>query len=237
VVVRNLNLDGSRSPKCAKGDTCNILPSPIVNANDTRWINNDITNRHTAICFNVGSSAQETARGTLIKNNRIHNCGRLPATNHDHGIYLNFAKATQIFGNTIYDNADRGIQLRANADGTIIKRNVIDGNGQGLVFSGAFGEASDNTTVRYNVITFSTDRYDVEAWYPDGNPQGAGNSVYSNCIYGGNQGEIKSSNGGFTARDNAFEDPLYADRANHNYVVRNNGCPAVWDGIPDAGHR
>ena len=71
------------------------------------------------------------ARGTVIERNRIHNCGQLPPTNHHHGIYVEASDGARITDNWIYDNADRGVQLFPDAQGTYIARNVIDGNGQG----------------------------------------------------------------------------------------------------------
>ncbi len=43
-----------------------------------------MTNYHTAICFSV----VDGANGTVIENNNIHDCGTLPVTNNDHGIYV-----------------------------------------------------------------------------------------------------------------------------------------------------
>ena len=72
----------------------------------------------------------------VIEGNRIHDCGELPAANHDHGIYVGNAAGRSIRDNWIYDNADRGIQLYPDADRTAITGNVIDGNGQGVIFGG-----------------------------------------------------------------------------------------------------
>ena len=235
VVVRNLKLDGSRAPRCKKGDTCNTLPSPIVNANYTRWIENDVTNRHTAICFILGNKHTGAARRTLIKNNRIHNCGRRPVTNLDHGIYLDYAKGTRILNNAIYDNADRGIQLRSNADGTIIQRNIIDGNGQGIIFSGNAGKASDNTKVRKNIISNSRVRHNVEHWYPSKNPVGRKNFVKSNCLWASHSKPYYRDNGGvkmpavgYKARSNVVKAPRYVNRGAKNFRLRKSSpCRAI----------
>ena len=72
----------------------------------------------------------------MIEHNRIHDCGVLPATNLDHGIYVAEADHTVIRRNLIYDNADRGVQLYPDADGTVVTGNVIDGNGEGVIFGG-----------------------------------------------------------------------------------------------------
>ena len=59
----------------------------------------------------------------------------LPANNHEHGIYVEASDGAQIVDNWIYDNADRGVQLFPDAQGTYVARNVIDRNGQGVIFS------------------------------------------------------------------------------------------------------
>jgi parallel beta-helix repeat protein len=226
VVVRNLNLDGSP----------NELPSPTVNADNTRWLNNDVTNRHRSqSCFVIGDKHYGVADGTLISNNRIHDCGRLPRTNYDHGIYINEGRGTRIIDNEIYGNSDRGIQLRTNAQRTVIRRNVIDGNGEGIIFSGSDGTASNNTTVENNIISFSAVRHNVESFYPKGNPTGKGNLIADNCVYGGARGNahggIQSPQVGFKARNNAVKNPLYVNRAKDNFRLRaGSPCKAILAG-------
>ena len=51
----------------------------------------------------------------MIEHNRIHDCGELPATNFDHGVYVAEARDTVIRDNWIYSNADRGVQLYPDA--------------------------------------------------------------------------------------------------------------------------
>ena len=59
-----------------------------------------------------------------------------PVTGHDHGIYVEGANGVRITNNLIYDNADYGIHLYPDAEGTYVARNVIDGNGGGVIFAG-----------------------------------------------------------------------------------------------------
>jgi parallel beta-helix repeat protein len=192
VTVSNLNLDG-------KNDA--LLPSPTVNADNVKFVGNDVTNEHTEICFIVGSSWGR-AQNTLIQGNRIHDCGKLPSSNQDHGIYVSAADNTQIVDNVIVDNVDRGIQLYPDAQGTVIRHNIVDGNGEGIIFSGAGGVASNDTIVEQNVFSSSTIRADVESWYPSGNPVGTNNVVRNNCVVPGAGGGIDTSAGGFTAASN-----------------------------------
>ena len=154
--VENLALDG------APGDG----PSPTVNASDVVSRGNDVTNRNTRICFVLGDDVYGEADDTLIEDNRIHDCGRLPATNHDHAIYVAHASGTVIRDNLIYRNADRGVQLYPDADDSLVTGNVIDGNGEGLIISGNDDKASDNNVVESNLITNSTIRYNVESHWP-----------------------------------------------------------------------
>ena len=72
----------------------------------------------------------------VIRRNRIHDCGELPSTNKNHGIYVSEAKRTMIRDNWIYDNADRGIQLYHDADRSRVIGNVIYHNGDGIVING-----------------------------------------------------------------------------------------------------
>jgi parallel beta-helix repeat protein len=176
VTIEGLYLDGTN----AAG-----LPSPTVNADGVTFVRNDVTNNHTGICFALGHQDWGRANGARIEFNRIHDCGRLPATNHDHGIYITAATGVDIRGNWIYDNADRGIQLYPDAQNTTITGNVIDRNGQGIIFSGEGGLASSGNLVEGNVITNSRLRNNVESWYPAGNPVGRNNVVRNNCVKGG----------------------------------------------------
>jgi parallel beta-helix repeat protein len=230
VTVSDLDLNGRNSE---------TLPSPTVNASDTTFTGNDVTTDHTAICFVLGNAGYGRAVRTLIQRNRIHDCGVLPAQNHHHGIYVSDADDTRILENWIYDNADRGIQLYPDAQRTTIRGNVIDGNGQGIIFSGAGGSSSNDTVVENNVITNSKIRYDVESWYPSGTPAGTGNVVRHNCIHGGERGEIQSPQVGFSVSSNVIADPGYADRAGKDFrLASGSRCAEILGGAaapPGAG--
>ena len=217
VTFQDLVLDGRN----AKG-----LPSPTVNANDAVFRNDEVTNHRTAICFMLGSSTWGRADRTLIEDNTIHDCGVRPRTNKQHGIYVSHGDYTVIRNNWIYRNADRGIQLYPDAQHTTITGNVIDANGEGIIFSGAGGLASNYNTVTSNLITNSRVRYNVESFYPAGNPVGTGNVVAGNCLWGGAHGNIQGSRIGFTTSDNLIADPLYVDRASGDYNLQ-SGSPCA----------
>ena len=217
VQVTDLNLVGASS---------STLPSPTITADDVVFARNDVTTNHTAICFIVGEPTYGHARRTLIEGNRIHNCGVMPAANHDHGIYVEEATDTVIRGNWIYDNADRGIQFYPNADRTKVVGNVIDGNGQGIIFGGNAHNSADGNVVERNVISNSNIRFNVESYYDPGNAIGTGNRVRQNCIYGAtgwyagpdNSG-IQDPQQGFVAADNMIEAPQFVDRAGKNFEL------------------
>ncbi|MEA2352968.1 MAG: hypothetical protein QOJ14_1382 [Thermoleophilaceae bacterium] len=215
VTIEQLNLDGHDGAPCASD--CAVLPSPTVNGDHVIFQDNDVTNRHAGICFNLGHPGYGRPQGAIIQRNRIHDCGRMnPESNHDHGIYLAYTDDAKILNNVIFDNADRGIQLYPDAQHTLIKGNVIDGNGEGLIFSGAGDSASNNNIVENNVITNSRTRHDVESYYPD--IVGSGNTVRNNCVFGGKQGPI-ASEWGFNVETNLKVDPQYVDRAGKDFTL------------------
>jgi parallel beta-helix repeat protein len=224
VTIANLDLNG-------KNDGHN--PSPTINANHARFVGNDVTNDHTDICFLLGNQWGSTA-GTSIESNRIHDCGVLPAANHDHGIYIEEATDTEIVGNLIYDNADRGVQLYPNAQRTHIAGNVIDGNGEGIIFSGAGSDSSNDNVVEDNIITNSNQRNNVESFYPDGTPIGTGNVVRNNCISGGDRdrgnGGIAEDTTGFKVENNnvVSHAPKYIGRADKDFrIADDSACAGI----------
>jgi parallel beta-helix repeat protein len=176
LVIRGLELNGRNR---------NSLPSPTVNGRHITFVDNDVTNDHTGICFVLGHRLYGTARDVTIRDNRIHDCGRLPPTNHDHGIYVSVARNTRIVGNRIYSNADHGVQMYPDAQRTYVARNVIDGNGEGVLFGGTADLAPRDNLVEHNVITNSRKRYNVESHFERGGAIGEGNVVRDNCIFGG----------------------------------------------------
>lgn len=212
VTVSAMNLNGRNA---------NNLPSPDINAAHTTFTANDVTDEHTAICFDLGSdTTYGRATNTLIQRNRIHDCGTLPAANHDHGIYVESSTGAQILENVIYNNADRGIQLYPDAQQTTVEHNIIDSNGEDIIFSGDFGTASSNNTVANNLITNATIRADIESWYPAGNPVGQDNTVHNNCVWGGVTATIQTAEIGFTATDNnTTANPQYVNPTTGDYRI------------------
>jgi len=210
VVIQSLNLNGRN------GDN---LPSPSVYGDGVVFRDNDVTNDHTTICFILGSDQFGRARGTLIERNRIHNCGQMPPTNHHHGIYVEASDGARIVENWIYDNADRGVQLFPDAQGTYVARNVIDGNGQGVIFT----RTSANNVVENNVISNPALRYNIEDWQLSG----GGNVARRNCLWsdrlkgGGIQPGLSVS-----VVDNLVIDPGYVNRGAKDFRLK-PGSPCL----------
>lgn len=204
IVVQNLTLVGRNR----RG-----LPSPTINGDHIRFERNEITNLHTGICFALGHPSFGLAERVTLRGNRIHNCGRLPATNHDHGVYVSYARHARIVANWIHNNADRGVQLYPDAQRTYVAGNVINANGQGLIFSGAGGTASSGNLVEGNVISNSRLRHNVESFFPPGAPQGRNNLLRRNCIGGGprdgGRGGIAEPPAGFGVRGNVIGRPAF----------------------------
>jgi hypothetical protein len=203
--------------------------TPTVRINGRRITirGTDITNNHLGICVAVGGAFEQwgIARGVALLWDRIHDCGRLPATNHDHGVYVEGAVGTVISDSLIYDNADRGIQFFPNAQRSVVTDNVIDGNGEGILFSsetagGAYSRAyasSDNLVTR-NIISNSRVRANLETWWAG--PVGIGNVAKSNCLWNGAQGNLDLSAGGVLAVANVVANPGFVDRAADDFRLK-----------------
>jgi len=211
----------------------NDTPTLRVNGRRITIRGSEVTNDHRGICVSIGGGFERwgIARGVALQWDRIHDCGRLPATNHDHGVYVEGAVGTVVSDSLIYDNADRGIQFFPNAQRSVVTNNVIDGNGEGVIFSSesAGGEysaayASNNNLVTRNVISNSLVRYNLEAWW--GGPVGIGNVAKANCLWNGAQGNLDLAAGGVLAIANVVANPGFVDRGAKDFQL-NAGSPCA----------
>lgn len=213
-------------------------PSPtasigiLILADDVIVRDNDITTGdQKGICIHTDNEGTTLPERWIIERNRVHDCG--VSNNHEHGIYIADGNGT-IRDNVIYDNADRGIQLYPNADGVLIHNNTIDGNGQGMIF-GSCGppvdndcsttQTSDNNTVRDNVFTHATIRWNIEQY----GTAGSGNLVTTNCVFASNpnyttNGGIQPNMPGVTVTNNTVADPGYTNRALKDFRFSNSAC-------------
>ena len=196
----------------------------------------NITNLHRhSSCVLTGSYYSRRApRGIHIVGNRIHDCGEIPRTNHDHGIYVAHSRRAVIKRNWIYDNADRGIQLYPRAQRSIIKGNVIDHNGTGINFSGVGGVTSNHNLVRGNIISRSVVRWNAASG-PTG-PRARGNVVRGNCVFASNRrfrsnGGIEKPSRNFRARHNRIAKPQFMHPGSGDYRLRaSSRCRGVYRG-------
>ena len=164
----------------------------------------------------------------MIKRSKIHDCGRLPSENQDHGIYLSAASHTVIRHNWIYRNADRGIQLYPDAQRTRVIGNVLYGNGEGIIFSGDRRVAANHNLVAENIIADSKIRSNVESFFEPGGPVGRRNVVRFNCVHGASSGYyagpdksgIQDGEIGFNAAHNVAASPRFVDPAHGDFRLR-----------------
>jgi parallel beta-helix repeat protein len=229
-VVENLKLNG-RNPQ--------DIYNPLVFADGAVLHGNEITNDHSTNCVLLTHYYDDPGpKGVVIENNNIHGCGSVPSTNQEHGIYLSSASDTTIRHNLIWDNTDRGIQMFTDVRGTEVYGNVIDGNGEGVIISGAGGESASNNTVEHNLITNSKIRRNVESWFDQGTSPGTGNVVRDNCIYGAaDKYYARADNSGlgdevgFKAMGNLIADPGYEDAAHGDFTLRpGSPCAGILEG-------
>ena len=226
----DLNLDGSTGPGCEDG--CLALPSPTINAADVTIAGNDISNRGSGICVHPRSWGPQRPDNFRIVENRIHDCGRKPPTEHDHGIYVADGYNGVIWGNAIFDNADRGIQLYPDAKFTTVARNTVDANGSGIVFS----QRSGGNEVYDNVFTNAVVRWNAESYRLSGN----GNRFEDNCVRPGNPDSQYNENGGVALSwrvsqkgNRVASDPVYGARgAGDLRVLPTSACAGK--GAPNA---
>jgi hypothetical protein len=228
IVIRGLYLDGRN-----RSD----LPSPTVNGRNIVFSDNDVTNEHTGICFVLGHELYGVARDVTLQRNRVHDCGRLPPTNHDHGVYVSVARDTQVLDNWIYANADLGVHLYPEPRRTYVAGNVIDSNGEGLLFGGLGDLAPRDNLVEGNVISNSNVRFNVESHFERGDAIGSGNVVRRNCIGGGVRDEeglggIISPVFGFEDIDNVLAQASFRGPGDLR-LVSGSPCTAVFSGDPD----
>ena len=230
-VIQGMKLEGARGKNQI---------GPRLYADGVVLRDNNISNHHTGICVMVARYFSHPApRGIVIERNRIHDCGRLPATNHHHGIYLSQARGTTVRDNWIYGNADRGIQQYPDTQGSLITGNVIDSNGQGVNFSGSgHNDCSNDNTVEGNVITNS--KIGWNAYSGSQGPACSGNLVRSNCVFASNSGYkdhggIEPGSRSFKDSDNLDARPRFETPAKGDYrLAADSPCLAKYTGTMSA---
>ena len=177
------------------------VASPVITANRARLIDNVITTRHTARCVHVLGTSAAPLTGVRIEHNRIDGCD-------GEGVTLEQARGTVVADNLIYDTRGAGVRMHPNADSSAVARNVLDANGNGIVF----GSGSEANFASGNTIS-NPQQFTVTS---SGAP-GDGNYVASNCVYkpplgdGFNSAYVTSTqiSGRILAYANVVADPAY----------------------------
>lgn len=210
VTISGLDIDGRRP---------HASDTPIgiqLMARRTVLANNDITDP-TANCVGLGWPAEGPAIANVIRGNRFHDCGTTRDDMHDHAIYANYAIGGQIVENVIVRSAAYAVHLYGSNRGLRIARNVMVGNGGGVIFAGHGRDVASHNTVTHNVIADSSRAAGIQAWWDSG--RGRGNRVVSNCLSGN---AIDSANGGFSVLGNVITAAGILSAACRN-VVRDAG--------------
>jgi hypothetical protein len=181
----------------------------------------DVTNHNTHYsCIIIGSdTGYGQASHTLIAGDEIHQCGYNPGDPYeDHGVYVDNSVDATIQNNIIWGMPyGWGVQIYPHSVGTQVLHNVIDDNGQGVVFGGNSSWTSSGNTVAYNIISNSYNDYNIQYWW--GGSAGSNNLAKDNCLYNGNAGNVESPTG-FTASGNMNANPQYTDASHHDYTLQ-----------------
>jgi hypothetical protein len=223
VTISNLAIDATKASENAVQ----------IHAADTVFEGNDLANRTSAVrfphlqsCIHMGSNAgYGQAVRTIVRNNRIHDCGDPANGNKDHAIYFENTVGAQVVDNLFWNTAAYTIHLYPNAQGTRVAHNVIDGSGQsGVIFAGEGSLASSNNVVEQNIVANSR-QYAVTSYW--GGSTGGGNVARTNCVAGAGSGVIGQSTG-FATSGNATADPMFVNAGAHDYRLRpGSGCLGV----------
>ena len=219
-------------------------PSILIHSNNVTIQSNDISNPGPrGICIVVGAYQEGSGMtlqtgGTVIDNNKIHNCGTID--NHDQGIYIANTVPTMptyITNNYVYDNPMFGIQYYPNSKNTITEYNVFDNNATGVTFSSEYSYVSSNNVFRNNIVSNTPGTspkiggtfYGINTWW--GSTTGSDNSVTSNCFFNNTKGDVQPGIKGVSVSSNIQgKDPLYTNRANKDFTLK-SGSPCAGKGV------
>jgi parallel beta-helix repeat protein len=137
--------------------------------------------------------------------------------------------------NWIYNNADRGIQLYHDADGSKVIGNVIFHNGDGIVVNGEGSSVSENNVIRGNIIARSYRGYNV--YSGNDGPVGRNNVLRRNCVWAGHESDYRQHGGvmaparNYEARRNVIAKPRFIHAKYGNLSLRGgNRCMARYAG-------
>ena len=222
--IEGMQLDGA-------GGASDI--GPRIYADSVVLRDNEITNEHTSICVSVTAYYSDPPpQGVVIERNRIHDCGALPSTNKDHGIYVTNASRHR-------DPRQLDLRQRRPRHPAVSRRPAHQGHRQRDRLatarescSAATGSLTSNhNLVEGNVIADSNLGWNVYSGQTG--PVATGNLLRDNCVWAGESSPGYDSNGGvetpsrnFTANANVVADPHYSDPAAGDYTLSpESRCP------------
>jgi hypothetical protein len=182
----------------------------------------DITNAWRGrSCMILGSDSYGVAVAPIVRRNRFHECGSRTNRNQDHAVYAQSAVSGHIIRNVFWNSAAYAIHLYPNARRTRVANNVVDGSAPsvrgGLLVGGESGKASSDNVIERNVIAYA-ESYNITADWDE--PIGTGNIVARNCLWGGREGNVDRSEGGFRTYANIVANPAFQNRRSRDYRLR-----------------
>jgi hypothetical protein len=209
VRLASLDIEGTGEANTVKIYAADVIVEDSDITNDGRG--------NSCMILGSGSGPGEAVR-PIVRRNRFHDCGSEENENKDHGIYAQNVVEGEIVDNVFWNSAAYAIQLYPNARRTRFAHNVVDGDEPsvrgGVLFGGDFDYASSDNVVERNVIAYAR-TYNITSTWDEA--KGNGNVARFNCVWGGEEGNVNTGEGGFTASANTVADPLFVDREERDY--------------------
>ncbi|MEA2125101.1 MAG: hypothetical protein QOI80_1883, partial [Solirubrobacteraceae bacterium] len=151
-----------------------------INATRTTLVRDEITTHQDKTCVILGAGDAGRAVHTVIRDSVLRDCGSPSRGLLDHAIYAAHATGLRVVGNVISGTAGYGVHLYPDAQRSVVRGNVMSGNGGGVIFAGEGDSASSRNRVERNVIVGSTQRPDISGWWSG--RTGRNNVARRNCL-------------------------------------------------------
>jgi hypothetical protein len=230
VRLDSLNLNGGAGSTLAE-----------IHGDNVTLANLDLDGGGLRNCLLLGNGAENSpglaADDLLLTRSRVHDCGD---DVHEHAVYAEFTERLHVTDSYLFSSGGYGIHFYPSAQHSLVEHTVVDDNARSSGWSGNLtfsGEApggeytqphgSRYNVIRYSLITFPTQHYNVGSYYPSGSLEPIGNEVAFSCLYGAPRGNFDGSNG-YTQHDNRAVDPQYVNRSAHDYRLHAGSPCAGW---------